>query len=472
MCYPTKLIRTLFAILLISGTARSGELSQEIGHLMETYMEQDLFSGVVLVGEGEEIRYERTFGKANKDFNVDNTPETKFNIASIGKTLTAVAIMRLVEQEKIALDDSITQYIPDWPHEQIPQIRHLLSHTGGLGNYMRHPEFDAKKNTLRSLNALLALIYEEPLRFQPGTRFMYSNSGYILLGLVIEKVTGMRYTEYVQENIFAPAGLEHTGWYFPEEVVPNRATGYIKGIDGGFMNNSQVNLPAYSDGGTLTTAGDLFRYHVALSNEKLLSQCSKDEMFTPFFPDGNYGLGWMVDSLAGELMIGHTGGAPGVNAEFYRFPNAKNCVVIVLSNYSHASPGVGRKISALLFDKPYEMPKPNLGEFLYTQIQTHGISHVTENLQQILKEGGYSIESDRELNILGYQLMARNEVSSAIAIFQLNIQLFPEKANTFDSLGEAYLTAGDTLNAIKNYQETLRLNPDNLNAVQVLQRIQ
>ena len=472
MIHLHKSIRLVLVLICIAGSTQAAQFHQAIDRLMASYMEQDLFSGVVLVGEGDEVLYEKAFGQANKDFNVNNTVETKFNIASIGKTFTAVAIMQIVEQGKISLEDSIIKFLPDFPFEQVPEIRHLLSHTGGLGNYMRHPEFEAKKNTLRSLESLLPMIYDEPLQFEPGSQFRYSNSGYILLGLVIEKITGMKYTDYIQENILTPAGMANTGWYFPEEVVPNRATGYIKGIDGEFVNNSQVNLPAFSDGGTLTTAGDLFRYHVALSNDALLSKPSREQMFTPFLSDGNYGLGWMVDSLSGELMLGHTGGAPGINAEFYRFPEAHNSVIIVLSNYSHASPGVGRRISALLFDKPYDMPKPKLGEFLYSQIQTHGISHVTENFQQILKESGYTIQDDRDLNIMGYQLLAGNEAENTIAIFRLNAELYPEMANTYDSLGEAYLAAGDTVNAVKNYRKSLELNPDNLNARQVLQKIQ
>jgi CubicO group peptidase (beta-lactamase class C family) len=222
-------------LMLFAAGAQAQELAEKIDAVMTEFTRLDLFSGAVLVAEGGDIVYAEAFGEANKDHHVANILETRFNIGSIGKTFTGVAIMQLVERGKLELTAPVVHYLPDFPYGEGITIHHLLSHTSGMYNYMAHPEYQATKAGLRNISDFLPLIYDQQLVFDtPGERFAYSNSGIVVLGAVIEKVSGQPYAQFIRENILAPAGMTDTGINFWDQIVPNRAMGYTKGLSGGF----------------------------------------------------------------------------------------------------------------------------------------------------------------------------------------------------------------------------------------------
>jgi CubicO group peptidase (beta-lactamase class C family) len=445
--------------------------AEEMAEVMAEFARLDIFSGTVLVARGGEVVYAEAFGEANKDHGVANTLETNYNIGSIGKTFTGVAIMQLVEQGKVELDAPVSGYLEDFPYGDSITIHHLLSHTSGMFNYMAHPGYRAQMPRLRRISDWLPLIYDQELVFgTPGESFAYSNSGIVTLGAVIEKVSGTPYEDYIRANILEPAGMTDTGINYPEEIVPNRASGYTKGVTGSFTGAILQVPPASADGGIETTVHDLLAFDRALYGEGLLSAASKEKMFTPNLE--NYGYCWRVAVDDGRRTIGHGGGAPGVSASFMRYPD-DDVTIIVLSNYSGgaSSRQPARALEAITFGVDYDPPKPPLGETIYRALKDGRSDTTVEGLETLVGQGGYEIRRPFELNILGYELLGEDEVEMAIAVFELNLSRFPKDPNCYDSLAEAHLTAGDREQAITLYRKALEVDPEFENSRRMLERL-
>jgi len=462
------LVIVLFSFLVACG-AGGLEPAEEMDRAMAEFARLDLFSGTVLVARGGDIVYARAFGEANKDHHVANMLETKFNIGSIGKTFTGVAIMQLVEHGKVELDAPVSRYLDGFPYGDSIKIHHLLSHTSGMSNYMAHPEYRARMSGLRKIDDWLPLIYDQELIFDtPGERFAYSNSGIVTLGAVIEKVAEMPYDSYVRANILAPSGMTDTGLNYLEEVVPNRATGYTKHASGAFTSAVLQMPPASADGGLETTVLDMLKFDRALYGTTLLSEASKQKMFTPNLE--NYAYCWRVAVDNGRRTIGHGGGAPGISASFMRYPE-DDVTIIVLSNYSDAAQGPARVLEAIVFGEGYDAPGPPLGEAIYRAMKEGEVDGTVEGLETLLEQGGYQIRGPFELNRLGYELLGDGEVDIAIAVFKLNVNRFPKDANAYDSLAESILTKGDREEAIKMYRKALEVDPTFENSRRMLDRL-
>jgi len=301
-------------------TARAGELAKK-----------DEFSGVVLVARHGKVVLQKAWGFANRETRVPNTLDTKFRLGSMNKMFTAVATLQLVEAGKLKLDDPLGKYLPDYPNKDVATkvtVRHLLTHTGGTGDIFG-PDFEKNRLTLREHSDYLKLYGSRGLDHEPGAEFRYSNYGFVLLGALIEKVTGMSYYDYVQRKIFQPAGMTSTASLAENESVPNRSIGYMKD-DGKWVPNTDT-LPwrGTSAGGGYSTAGDLLRFAQALESGKLISKASLAAATTPY-KDG-YGFGFGIQGEGPLRGYGHGGGAPGMNGELRIFPQL-GTVVISLSN--------------------------------------------------------------------------------------------------------------------------------------------
>ncbi len=342
--------------LAASGTAAEQSLKEKIEKIVQAEVKHDLFSGTVLVAENGKIIYSGAFGCADRDHMVSNKLETSYNIGSIGKTFTATLVMRLVQEGKIGLEDSLSMYLPDFPHWEKDKIKikHLLNHSSGLGNYMNHEKYDVGWHRVRSIEDALELIYDHDLLFEPGTRYRYSNSGMVVLGVVIEKVTGKSYKHYLAERILEPLGMHESGIVYPEDIVPNRAIGYSHA---GESYRSEVlrEMPALLDGGLRTTVNDMLKYDQALYGEQLLDEEHKEIMWTPIEPSRPYAFGWEVVPIEGGTVIRHGGGLPGFNAAFRRYPE-QGYTIIVLANYGgDPANELADKIGAALLGQPYAL---------------------------------------------------------------------------------------------------------------------
>ena len=309
-----------------SSTEPSNEKLSEAGMiehlnaLIDKGVAEDSFSGVVVIAKDGKPIFQRAVGLASKSYNVPNRVDTKFNLGSINKFFTRVAILQLIEQGKLTLEDTIGEHLPDYPNKEAAakvRVKHLLEMQSGIGDFFG-PKFDATpKNRIRATRDYLPLFADQPLKFEPGTSRAYSNGGYIVLGAIIEKVTGQSYYDYVRERIFKPAGMENTDSYEVDVVTPNLATGY-KRDSGGVRVSNVYTKPARgsSAGGGYSTAEDLLKFTIALKSNKLLSEAQTKRV------------------LQGGL--GVAGGAPGINAALEIDP-VSGYTVIVLSNYDPPS---------------------------------------------------------------------------------------------------------------------------------------
>lgn len=292
---------------------------------------QDRFSGVVLVAKGDAVLLQHAWGEKNRELHERVRIDTRFRIGSINKALTAVAILQLVEQGRVALGDPIGAYLPDYPNRALAEqvtIGQLLTHTGATGDIFG-PQFDQKRAELKSHADYIALYGQRPLDRVPGQQFAYSNYGYVLLGAIIEKVSGMPYDAYMQQHVYAVAGMTDTGTRPEEQIAPAPAIGYMR-VGGAWMSAAST-LP-YSGtaaGGGYSTATDLLRFATALQSGKLLS--SRMLALATSKQVANYGYGWQLDTIGGAAVYGHSGGAPGISAGLTVIPST-GVVMVVLSN--------------------------------------------------------------------------------------------------------------------------------------------
>ena len=291
----------------------------------------DEFSGAVLVARDGDVLLRRAWGRANREAGSRNTPDTKFRISSMNKMFTAVATLQLVEAGKLALDDPIGKHLPNYPNEEVASkvtVRHLLTHTGGTGDIFG-PDFDQNRLKLREHSDYVKLYGWRGPRHEPGARYEYSNYGFVLLGALVEKVSGMSYYDYVLDKIFRPAGMMSTDSRPETENVPGRAVGYWRPRGAWERNTETLPWRGTSAGGGYSTVGDLMRFAQALESGNLISTEMVDEATRP--QELQYGYGFDARGDGRLRSYGHGGGGPGMNGELRVFPES-GYVVVSLGN--------------------------------------------------------------------------------------------------------------------------------------------
>ncbi|CAN5732746.1 hypothetical protein BH20ACI3_BH20ACI3_22870 [soil metagenome] len=332
------------------------QITAKVDEYMKAVIRVDGFSGTILVARNGQPIVNKGYGLANIELNVPNTPETVFRLGSVTKQFTAMAIMMLRDRGKLSVSDPICKYLSDCPEAWQPiTIKHLLTHTAGVPNYTSFPDFARTTVQPTTTAEMVARLKKEPVEFAPGEKFSYSNSGYFLLGAIIEKASGTPYAGFLQENIFIPLGMKQTGYDDPLRIIKNRAAGYQR-QGGEVINASYMDMTVpYAAGALYSTTGDLLRWDQALYTEKLVSQKALDEIFTPF--KSNYGYGWSIGKQIDHKSIAHGGGIYGFATEIARFPD-DHVSIIVLSNIQAAPSGmIAGNLAAIVFNAAYELPK-------------------------------------------------------------------------------------------------------------------
>lgn len=438
-------------------------VNQKIDAVMQKYVALDLFSGSVLLAKDGKILYAKAFGDENKSYQIKNTIDTKFNIASMGKMFTGVSILQLEERGKLNINDPVSNYLKDFPLGNKITIFHLLSHTSGVGSYMAHPDYRANRNAFKKINDLLSIIYDQKLEFEnPGKQFSYSNSGLILLGAIIEKISGLSYSDYITKNILEPAKMKNTAMKFGDEIVQHRAMGYMKSISGEFHNTNFMTSSPFSDGGILSTVGDILKFDQALYSSVLLNDVSKQKMFTVVIPKETYGLTFQIEQRHENTVVGHGGGMPGFSSYFSRYLKDKY-TIIVLSNYDMISKNVAHHIEEILYDVKYELPVQRLNQFIYENRAKIVAIASLQDISDFIVANNYSLNHPQSLNSIAYELVSDGKSDLAIKLFKLNTHLFPNEANVYDSLGEAYEGNKEYDLALQNYEkaiEVAKMNSD------------
>ncbi|MDH3243949.1 MAG: beta-lactamase family protein [Saprospiraceae bacterium] len=327
------------------------QMISELRTMVEKACSSDVFSGAVLVAQGDEVLFEKACGEASKRFNVTNKIDTKFNLGSMNKMFTGVAIIQLVEAGNLSLDQTIDQFLDEtWLAKDVSAkitVEHLLTHRSGLGSYFNDTYWKSSRLLFRELDDYKPLIKDEKPAFTPGSQWQYSNTGMFLLGVIIEKVSGENYFDYMRKHLYQPAGMQNTDCYDMDKPVPNLAIGYIPESDGHWRNNIYDHVvrggPA---GGGFSTVRDLHRFARALQNGVLLSKESTAMLWTDHHGDG-YGFGFGLEDHPIGKVVGHSGGFPGLNSKLDIFLD-NGYVVAVMANYSGAASPVARGILELI----------------------------------------------------------------------------------------------------------------------------
>lgn len=321
----------------ISLAGRS-QLSDQIDSLIESYVSKDQFAGVILVAKSGKSIYQNAFGAANREWSINNSLLTKFRVGSVTKPFTAVLTFQAIEKKLIRLDGKVFDYLPDYPKKYGEQITiyHLLSHTSGLIDIPEVQGLEWNKERLgHTQEEVLAYFKDRPLKFMPGTDFYYSNFGYYLLSVILERATRQSYASLLQQQIFLPAKMNNSTVSSNLDLLPNRANGYFK-KDGKYFNApffDQSIVQGFGD--IISTADDLLAFDQALENNELLSPSSQELMYNPTLPQkNNYSLGWFVELNGREGRPGwvrHSGSITGFSAVLVRLLNS-NYTIVLLSN--------------------------------------------------------------------------------------------------------------------------------------------
>lgn len=334
-------------------------LERKVDELFNAHAAVSGFSGAVLLASQGKPLVSKGYGYANVEWQIPNTPQTKFRVGSVTKQFTSMIVMQLREQGKVKLEDSVCLYVEPCPATWQPvTIHHLLTHTSGIPTYTGLPAWRETMMAPKTIEQMLGFFRDLPLQWTPGERYAYNNSGYFLLGVVIEKIAGKKYEQALQEMILTPLGLKDTGYDWPQRVIPRRASGY-RGRGDTLSHAPAIDMQQpYAAGALYSTVEDLLKWDQALYTDKLLPAAAKQIMWTPFLE--NYAYGWNIAAASpatfGHRRMVHGGGINGFSANIIRVPDS-NVTVIVLSNNEGANASArARELLALYYGQPYTVP--------------------------------------------------------------------------------------------------------------------
>ncbi|WP_378184786.1 serine hydrolase [Aquimarina sp. W85] len=473
----------VFAIILISSFTSINQYQKKIvtdekTDLIDKYITElaakDGFSGAILVAKNGKVLLKKAFGYAHLGLKVKNNINTKFNYASIGKTFTSVAIFQLIQEERLSLTDNIGKYLAEYPNKTIRDsvtITHLLTHTSGVPNYFAKKKFlESSKTRFRTMEDLSPLYENEPMESKPGEIFSYRNTNYLLLGRIIEKITGLSYDEYVAKRIFFPLSMRNTGNFDIDHVIENAAEGYT--TSNIYPNKYQLNtfmgtVRGSSAGGGYTTLDDLYQFAEAIKNSRLLNETYTDILTKPLNKKTRYGYGLSFTNPEKGTIYGHSGGHFGVGSE-WRVYEDEVYTVILLTN---RDAGQGFMEARFFVQRLISGSTPSIDTFFFTKkvIETC-IEKGYKTASELISARTTDL-SENDLNSKGYELLHQERFDLAIDMFKLEALAFPKSYYSFDSLGEAYMKNGKIDLAILNYKKSLKLNPENNNAKEMIKKM-
>ena len=333
-------------VLVLVATSSFAQDAARMDEVVQSYVRDKTFMGAVLVARGTDVILSKGYGSANLEWDVPNTPATKFRLGSITKQFTAASILLLEERGKLKLDDPIKTHMPDAPAawDKIT-ILNLLTHSSGIPNFTSLPDYPSLKLADTPVAKAITTFRDKPLDFPPGEKMSYSNSGYLVLGYVIERVAGVSYEKFVTDNIFVPLGMKDSGYDSNSTIIARRAAGYAPSpagpVNAGFIHMS---VP-HAAGALYSTTGDLLRWEQGLFGGKLISAASLAKMTTPFKND--YAFGVIVQTASGRKVIQHGGGIEGFNTFLAYYPDSKVTVAVLANLNGQAPPQIGTNLGEL-----------------------------------------------------------------------------------------------------------------------------
>ena len=363
---------------LLAFAAQGAEVLRTLPSEIEIYRNADeymmahtaagSFSGVVLIARGGEAIFAKGYGFANAEWRTPNEIKTKFRLGSITKQFTATLVMQLQQQDKLSVQDSICKYLEPCPDAWTPvTIHHLLSHTSGIPSYTADASYPTDMVLPKTPEEIVASFRDKPLDFAPGEDFSYSNSGYFLLGVILEKVTGAPYEQVLKEQILSPLGMHDSGYDRHSTVLANRASGYRRDDDEGLANAEYLDMSwPYSAGSMYSTVADLMKWDQALYGDAVLPQSVLEQMWTPqtTAQEQQYGYGWLIarpsEMTADRSPVYHGGGINGFRTVIMRYREDQTTVVVLSNLMSTPVPAIARDLSAIAFGEEYSLPKQRI----------------------------------------------------------------------------------------------------------------
>lgn len=462
----------LFMISVTAMSQNSGTGSNEMfDNIVTEANSKDVFSGSVLISKDGNIVFQKSIGNADYDNNIPNSADTKFLIGSITKFFTKTLIHQLAEENKINMSDNIGKYLsgfsPDIANNVT--IQQLTDHTSGFGDYIRESIDPQIIGNMKGISDILPFIQEEQLQFTPGSQTQYSNSGYVLLANIVQKVEGKNYEEVLKEKIFDKLGMNNSGFTINNKGVPGKAKGYLSNQLGPKQDNSEFNIIGGGDGGIYSTTGDLLLFAQSItSDNKLLSDDSKLSLFnSPMFPV-QYS-SWDEFQNKGRFAI--AGGAPGMSAVL-GMNMEKNYIMVVLSNYDErTAEEVSARLSAVLNDREVKPFNPPPARTIYNLIKEKGAENFVNNYKADLSAAGINLDDDMILLFAGQEFLKEKDADNAIALYTVYTSEFPNIVVAWNDMGDAYIMKGDKDKAKQCYEQALKLRPENQRAKNSLKEL-
>jgi CubicO group peptidase (beta-lactamase class C family) len=345
-----------FALFVLLAGSCLAQDAARMDQIVQSYVADHQFMGTALVARGGQVLFSKGYGSANVEWDVPNSPDTKFRLGSVTKQFTAASILLLEERGKLSVNDPVKKYLADAPAawDKIT-IFHVLTHTSGIPNFTSFPDYAKLEPFATTPGELVARFREKPLDFEPGEKWNYSNSGYVLLSYLIEKISGEKYEKFVRENIFTPLGMKDSGYDSNSAVIPHRASGYVAGKSG-YENAGFVHMSIPQGAGALySTTEDLLKWEQGLFGGKVLQAAALEKMTKPF--KNNYACGLQVDTAGGHKVIEHGGGIEGFVTELEYYPDDKLTVVVLENVNGAAQPGeIAKKLAALAHGDTVKLP--------------------------------------------------------------------------------------------------------------------
>lgn len=456
----------LFLFLVLGQIGFAQNKSKALSEIMKAYHNYNMFDGAVLVAENGKIVYKDAFGLANREWNIPNGTDTKFMIGSVSKPLTATLMLIQVQKGLINLDKTIEDYLPEFKNKPAAKvtIKQLLSHTSGIPNYDIIKDFFpriSRQNFTRE--DYIKVFMDSTLAFKPGSHHYYSSWGYFTLGYIMERVTGKSYSQLMSDDIFKKIGMTNSGSYYHTQIVPNRATGYDYSFGGYTSSDFRDQSNTMGTGDIYSTVEDLFKFHIALSNNTLLNKKLTDEMFTPGIEKAQYGYGWFnkqfritpTDSVASNFHLGMTDGF----LSFIRRVPSDNSLVVILCNSSPTDFfGIVGNLYKVLYNKPVVLKEP-VHKKMETYITQIGTKKALEEYQKMKADSVHYYINWISMNFVAQQLLNLKRYEEAKAIAENNVEEFPDKDLIMLTMGNVYLALNRKEDAIKFYKKTLLITP-------------
>jgi len=479
------LIAFLFALLSLFGqeavmAARTDRppVAESLDALMSRYNELGEFNGAVLVFRQGQTLLNKGYGYADLREKIANGPETKFLIGSISKQFTAVMILKLVEMGHLSLDSTLAEALPYYRKDtgSTVKIRHLLEHTSGIPSFTDLLEQDIQ--VCPSIKEFVLEYCSHNLISEPGVLFRYNNGGYVILGAVIEQVTGLSYEEALRQYVFAPLGMNSSGLGSLGKALPQAAKGYQR-RGGKIVDAGEVDpFLAFSAGGLYSTATDIALWEKIFYSDAILS--SEQRALLSSAPANAYFCGQRFDrrpvgpDRAEREVIFHGGRIRGFNGLLLRIPQDRIFIVLFNNTDSTRLETMTAGLLEILYGRIPRTPRRALAEECRVAQKEKGIKAAIQDLRAICRQEGVLTDPEPEelqLNAFGYELIVKKRLPEALAVFSFAVELFPRSWNAYDSLAEAQVAMGKSEDAIKNYEKSLELNPANKNALEQIQKI-